>query len=88
MDAAMRHTPHLLRRCDLPSCEKQAHFTLSDGRVICDKHAFYFGFSNKIIEAVKAQREAAEQGTDLLEQFEDGHFAPGDEHNGLKKQDE
>lgn len=84
----MKPTPHLLKRCDLAGCERQAHFTLSDGRVICDKHAFLFGFANKLIDFEKAQQEKADKGVDFLEQFEDGHYAPGDESNGLKAQDD
>lgn len=82
----MRPTPGLLRRCSLQGCELQAHFTLSDGRVICDKHAYMFGLSNKRIEMF-AEFEAQKQGTDLLEELEGEKFAPGDEHNGLKPQE-
>lgn len=51
----MKPTPFLLRKCSMMKCERQAHYTLDDGRVICDKHAFYWGTATKVMQKVEAE---------------------------------
>lgn len=78
----MRPTPFLARKCDLAGCERQAHGTLADGRVICDWHMLMFGIGAKHVEAFEQAEE--KKAPDLLEELEEGKFQPGDENNGLK----
>lgn len=56
----MKPTPFLTRRCSLPGCERQAHFTLDQEepsgfgfarkKVLCDKHALMWGLAHKKLE--------------------------------------
>lgn len=79
----MRPTPYLARKCDLAGCERQAHGTLSDGRVICDWHMLMFGLGAKKVEAFE-EAEEKRNAPDLLEELEEGKYQPGDEKDGLK----
>lgn len=56
----MKPTPFLLTRCALQGCDRQSHFTLDDGRTICDKHALLFGTGAKRVAAFN-EEEAKKQ---------------------------
>lgn len=52
----------MLKRCDLPGCEKQGEFLLSDNRVLCGFHAGLFFAGSKVVEKYNnVEREAAEE---------------------------
>lgn len=59
----MKPTPYLVSRCSLKGCDRQAHFTLDDGRFLCDKHAFLFGTGAKFV--AKANEEEAKKQPDF-----------------------
>lgn len=73
----MRPTPFLMKKCDLLGCERQAHFTLDDGRVICDWHALLWGASTKVLLA--HNEEQRKKLPDFNVEIEGEDREPGDE---------
>lgn len=78
-------TPFLMRKCDTPKCERQAHFTIKNARLvatgyICDKCAYLLKIGGDRVAAWN-EFQAQKNEPNLAEQLEGDDLPPGDEED-------